>query len=329
MKETPNFDPSSRDASLAGANSIHWMKHVPWVNDLLKALPMPLARALHPALASFLDQKLSSEAHVKRIIAGENREWRDKEHPTIFHAVLDSKLPSHEKTVGRLADDAQMMVMAGTLTTASTLEVITFWLLRKPNTLQKLKDELRTVMPSAEDVGRVPLTTLEGLQYLTAIIKEGLRLSYGVSTRLQRIEPNKPMVFKDKTTGREWMIPPKTPVGMTSVQIHQNEDIFTDSAEFIPERWLGSNGKALEKYLVSFCKGSRICLGVNLAYGELYLVLACVWRLWGSTAVKYSDDHGVLELYETGLRDVEIDADHFVPAPQKGSRGIRVKAYRV
>ncbi len=304
------------------------MKHVTWVNDVMKALPESLVQWLNPTLGSFLAQKRTSANQVEKIIAGENEEWRGKEHPTIFHAALDSKLPPHEKTVDRLADDAQMLVMAGTLTTASTLELITFWLLNQPETLRKLKEELCTVMPSVDDVGKVPLATLEGLPYLTAIIKEGLRLSYGVSTRLQRIDPDKPILFTDKNTGREWVIPPKAAVGMTAVQLHHDEDNFPNSKEFIAERWIGPEGKRLEKYLVSFGKGSRICLGINLSYGELYLALAGMWRLWGSRDVEPTNGQvGVLGLFETSLRDVEIKADYFVPSPEKGSKGIQVKAY--
>ena len=295
----------------------------------MQALPDSVARLLHPGLASFVDQKRNSMAQVAEIIAGGNETWKDKGHPTIFHSVLASKLPPAEKSIARLSDDAQMLVMAGTLTTASTLELITFWLLSQPATLQKLKDELHAAIPKPDDVCSIPLPTLEALPYLTAVIKEGLRLSYGVSCRLARIDPDHDMVFTDKSTGKEWMIPAGTPVGSTSVQIHQNEDIFPDHRKFSPERWLGSQGHDLERYLVSFCVGSRKCLGVNLAYAELYLALSAVWRLWGSDSgedgkVCTSNDLGTMSLWDTGVRDVEIESDQFVPVPQKGSKGIRV-----
>lgn len=324
----PDFDPTSRDAALVGLNSIHIMKHIPWVYDVMKALPDSLVQWLQPALASFLELRRTARAQIENIIDGQNEEWRGKDHPTIFHAILDSKLPSHEKTVERLTEEAQVLVMAGTLTTASTLELMVFWLLKQPATLQKLKNELRAVMPSVTDVGNVPLAALEALPYLTAVIKEGLRLGYGVSTRLQRIDPDNPVTFTDETTGKEWIIPPKTSVGMTSVQLHHNEENFPDSKRFIPERWLQADGKKLDKYLVSFCKGSRSCVGINLAYGELYLTMACIWRIWGSRDATLGDDVGILSLFETDIRDVEIEADSFIPTPRKGSQGIRVKVHQ-
>lgn len=313
------------------------MMHAPWINDVLKSLPVSIARSLVPALGPFFAQKRASEAQVKGIIAGENEDWRGKDHPTIFHSILDSTLPPKEKSVARLADEAQMFVMAGTTTTAWTFEVIHFWLLSQPDTLRKLKDELKAAIPNPADVGHVPLSTIEALPYLSAIIKEGLRLSYGASTRLQRIFPDTHLAFTDKTTGKKWQIPAGTPVASTSVLIHHDESVFPNSKHFFPERWLDAKTLKprldLDKYLVSFCAGSRACLGINLAYAELYLALATIWRLWGSCdgdggwEVQGDDDVGAMSLWETGVRDVEIESDRFLPVPWKGSKGVRVRVW--
>ena len=331
--EDPNFDPWGRDAALAGANSGAFMKHAPWIDDVLQHLPDPVLLRLLPAFSTFMAQKRSSKAHVQEIIDGENEDWRGREYPTIFHSVLDFKLPPEEKSVARLADDAQMFVMAGTLTTSSTFEVIHFWLLSQPNTLQQLKDELSAAIPNPDDVGHVPLSSLETLPYLTAVIKEGLRLSYGVSTRLQRIDPDNTLMFTDKNTGEQWPIPAGTPVGSTSVLIHHDESIYPKSKQFSPERWLDGKGPGLEQYLVSFGAGSRRCFGENLAYAELYLGLAGIWRLWGSCDDSGArtawgrDDVGAMSLWETGVRDVEMESEELVPMTYKGSQGVRVKVW--
>lgn len=308
--------------------------HAPWINDVLKSLPTFISRRLFPAYGPFLAQQRTSEAQVREIIAGENEEWRRKDHPTIFHSILDSELPPEEKSVARLADEAQLLVMAGTTTTAWVFEVIHFWLLAKPETLRKLKDELKAAIPKPENVGHVPLPAIEALPYLTAVIKEGLRLSYGVATRLARIDPENPLLFTDKYTGTQWQIPPGTPVGSTSVLIHHDETIFPNSKSFLPERWLDGKNPTLEKYLVSFGAGSRNCLGMNLAYAELYLSLAALWRLWGSCDESGAqlawgrDDVGAMSLWRTDKTDVEIESDRMLPVPRKGSKGVRVMVWR-
>lgn len=325
--EAPDFDPSSRDASLAGATAGNFIKHVPWVTDLMKALPDAISARLSPVYYTFIAQQRESMAQVMKIKKGENDQWKDREHPTIFHSVLDSNLPEEEKSVDRLSQDAQMLVMAGTTTTSGVLEVVAFWLLSQPDTLKKLKDELSAAIPNPNDVGTLPLPTLEALPYLTGVIKEGIRLSYGAACRLQRIDPDNAIVYKDMRTSKEYVIPAGTPVGASAVQIHHNEDIYPDSKKFRPERWLGEKGRQLERYLISFNMGHRKCFGIHLAYGELYLAVSALWRLWGSGGdggIRGSDDLGVLTLFKTSLRDVEIESDYFAPMPQKGSQGIRV-----
>jgi hypothetical protein len=52
----------------------------------------------------------------------------------------------------------------------------------------------------------VSSTELEQLPYLTAVIKEGLRLSYGVSHRLPRIAPNE--IISLVSGKKTWEIPP-------------------------------------------------------------------------------------------------------------------------
>jgi cytochrome P450 len=253
----------------------------------------------------------------------------DQAHPTVFHHILlNCKLPPEDKTVARLSDDAQVFMQAGTLTTAWVLEVIMFWLISQPDMLKTLKTELKTVMPTNNTV--VPLVELERLPYLNAVIKEGLRLTYGVSSRLMRSCPNDELTYTDPKTGKDWIIPRGTPVGMTSVHIHHNESLFPNSKRFWPERWIDAHaeGRSLEKYIISFTAGARVCLGKDLAYAELYLCLSNIWRRWGSTSYRDEEDIGVFELYETGLRDVEIEADYFLPIQQPGSKGIRVRCFK-
>ena len=174
-----------------------------------------------------------------------------------------------------------------------------------------------------KDPASIPLNILENCPYFTGIIQEAIRLSYGVASRLQRISPDKTLFFYDQYSQKDWIIPPGTPVSMTSVLIHQDPLIFPDPYTFRPERWI-ENPK-LDRFLVSFSKGSRQCLGINLAYAEMYLCLCGIFRRFGSKAARMDDDEGYLELFETGLGDVEVKGDGFVPLTEEGSQGVRVK----
>ena len=264
------------------------------------------------------------EQQISQIKAQPRSTYSDLVHPTLFHEILQSNLPESDKSVSRLKDEAAIVVGAGTLTTSWALSVALFHLLASPRILAKLKTELKSAVPDPDAM--VPLPVLEKLPYLNAVVQEAIRLSYGVASRLQRISPEKPMLFKDLNSGKKWIIPPNTPVGMTSVLIHQDESIFPDAVSFVPERWM--QNPRLDRYLISFSKGSRQCLGINLAYAEMYLCLAGIFSRFGSggdDGVRMKGDEGVLKLFETGLRDVEIHADGFVPLPAEGSLGVRIQ----
>jgi cytochrome P450 len=56
-------------------------------------------------------------------------------------------------------------------------------------------------------------------------------------------------------------IPEGTVVGMSHFALHNNPDIFEDPKKFLPERWLGAEGKQLNHWLLSFSKGRTDCIG--------------------------------------------------------------------
>ncbi len=246
-------------------------------------------------------------------------------HSVIFHQILQSNLPDSDKTVSHLSEEALAIIGAGTTTSARVLSVATYHLIANSRILTKLKAELKSAIPDPH--ASIPIEVLENLPYLVAVVQEALRLGDGVSTRLQRVSPEKPTLFIDRSgSGKEYLIPPQTPVGMTSVLIHHDESIFRDARSFIPERWI--ENPRLSRFLVAFSKGSRQCLGINLAYAEIYLCLAAIFRRFGSggeDGVRGDDDEGVLNLFETNLKDVEIAADLFTPATVAGSKGVRIK----
>jgi cytochrome P450 len=247
-----------------------------------------------------------------------NDTHKDLSHPTIFHTLLSSDLPPEEKGVERLTEEAHTIIAAGQETLSLILTFITFHLLSNSAVLRTLKEELAKAIPNPDIV--TPEATLSNLPYLTGVIKEGLRLGYGISGRLHRV-PQEPLTFS--SNDREWTIPPGTPVSMTSALIHHDESIFPNSNEFRPERWI--EDPRLDRYLVSFSKGSRSCLGINLAYAEMYLWLAGVFRRYGSQEVRFETDEGALELVDTDISDVEMWADRFIPAVKPGSKRVRVR----
>ena len=178
------------------------------------------------------------------------------EEKTVFSEVLTNEnLSTADKSIGRLEQEGISVITAGSNTTAHTLSTITFHVASNRSILQRLQRELETLYSQSE--AQVTWTQLEKLPYLTAVVTEGLRWSYGVTHRLQRISPDVPLRY-DK-----WIIPPGTPVSMSTVLMHNNEEHFPNPRVFNPDRWLQADSNRLRNYLTPFSRGSRQCLGIK------------------------------------------------------------------
>lgn len=134
-----------------------------------------------------------------------------------------------------------------------------------------------TAIPDPTSPPRYP--TIEALPYLTAVIQEGLRLHPAGTLRLTRVAPLEDLIYTDPSNGKKWRIPAGTPISMTAKLLHQMKDIWGEDAnEYRPERWLGEEGKGLGRYLMSFGKGTRSCLGYvypcTSSFTDLKMILA-------------------------------------------------------
>lgn len=81
----------------------------------------------------------------------------------------------------------------------------------------------------------------------------------GATLRQQRVAPDEDLVYVDKRTEKRWVIPRGTPISMTPSLLHRLEEYFPEPNVFRPERWV--ENPRLDRYLLSFSKGSRMCLG--------------------------------------------------------------------
>lgn len=63
--------------------------------------------------------------------------------------------------------------------------------------------------------------------------------------------------------------------------MHYNEILFPSPGIFDPERWLCEDKlvlKAREMSWSPFSRGSRACIGINVALAEIYIALAFIMR---------------------------------------------------
>lgn len=103
--------------------------------------------------------------------------------------------------------------------------------------------------------------------------------------------------------------------------IHLSPGVFTDPYTYDPKRFI--ENPSLKRYVMTFSLGSRQCLGMQLAYTELYLLLSEIWRRFGGEEEDKGPE-GWWQLWETDRSDADMARDKFVPYPKKKSKGIRI-----
>ncbi|KAK8139345.1 Cytochrome p450 [Apiospora sp. TS-2023a] len=305
-------------AMVEGTKSCHLNKQFPWVVPLMRAVPEGIVGIVSPAVL----QLINFQKDLARQISAIMNEPTDSKEPassserrpaTIFHELIHSEsLPPEEKTLQRLVDEGQTLIAAGQETTSFLLQTVTYHVLANPAIYARLRAELQNI-----NCMKASVAELERLPYLRAAVQEGHRFAHGVVGRLQRISPDAPLHYHDSGKGRDWVIPAGTPVSMTSMLQHRDPVKFPNPHVFDPERWLvGSpeDSAVRERCLVPFSKGTRSCLGMNLATAEIYLTLAAV----------FGSDRFEMGLYETSARDAEVVHDYFIPHGHADSKGVRV-----
>ncbi|KAF2664438.1 putative cytochrome P450 [Microthyrium microscopicum] len=271
----------------------------PWLTELMQKFPDKYILQMAPQLGALINFQNDIKVEAKKSL--QDQEEKRKIEPSIFSSLLESDIvPAYEKNEAHLVDEGTTIVAAGVETTAKALATTVFYVLTTPSVLTKLREELETVMPNRSS--KPSWMQLQQLPYLSAVISEGIRLSHGVTTRSPRLL-DEPLQYK------EWVIPPKTPISEISYFVTMNPGIFPEPESFRPERWM--QNERLDKYLANFGKGSRICLGINLAYAEMFLTLAALFRNFD------------IELYETTIDDIKFERDLFVATPMLTSKGVR------
>ncbi|PMD50091.1 cytochrome P450 [Hyaloscypha bicolor E] len=284
--DTPGFATEWEKTIISVLESTPLSKQLPWINLLIQRLPAAWRKRLTPDIGVLIatKQKIGKQiSHIKNSLA-----------------LVDS-LPPLEKELRRVIDEAFVLLISGTDTTVHALAIATYHLLANPSILFTLKEELKVAIP---DPSSPPSwRELEQLPYLRAVISETLRIGAVATIRIATQAPSTPTNYKD------WIIPAGTPVAMNTRSILHDRQIFPEPEKFQPER--------LDKYLVAFSKGSRACLGLNLAYAEMYLALANVMRRFEMVL-----DDVVRE------RDVDIVRDCIIGLPSKGSKGVTVRILR-
>ncbi|KAK5626012.1 hypothetical protein RRF57_001728 [Xylaria bambusicola] len=305
------------DSIRALAKIIPYTRQFNWIIPLSQKIPVSFMRMVSLNMARVAAMHHDMEAQASQAVEEYEQDEKNgldssfngnpKERFALFRALLQhAGLPPHEKRFDRISHEAVTLLAAGGETTASVLTTAIYFIIaNKQNVLPRLQEEVDSVMSG---VSRPSVADLERLPWLTAVIKEALRIST-ITARLTRVAPDEVLQYKD------WVMPAGTAVSMTLREISFDPEIFPSPMMFQPERWLPSNPNLdrCNRYSVAFSRGSRMCIGINFAHAELYIAIATLIH------------RRRFELYDTiRERDVDFTRDFFVGETSAATKGVRV-----
>ncbi|WP_319420692.1 cytochrome P450 [Pleurocapsa sp. FMAR1] len=221
-----------------------WGKFSPWGRFLL------LQQEIRTLIYAEIKER-------RELLASQNIETKD-----IFSLLLLAKDENGEgMTDEELHDELITLLFAGHETTASALAWLFYWVHYFPEVQEKLRFELNSLG------NNLNYQEINNLAYLNAVVSETLRIypiAIGTFARLL----TKPMSIM------EYDFEPNTWLIVSIYSLHHREDLYPNSKQFDPQRFLN---RAYSNYeYIPFGGGNRRCIGSALALLEMKLVTATI-----------------------------------------------------
>ncbi|APA13827.1 hypothetical protein SS1G_13923 [Sclerotinia sclerotiorum 1980 UF-70] len=195
--------------------------------------------------------------------------------------ILRNNDTENGMSVPEIKATAGVLLLAGSETTATLLSAVTYYLLKEGNEeiLAKLTREIRTSFENEEEIH---MGSVNKLKYQLAVLEEAMRIFPPAPSGGPRIVPG-----DGQWVGGYW-VPGGTNISCLAYASHRHSLNFTNPNAFIPERWLATDTDTPGNNLnltnnekgahQPFSLGPRNCIGINLAYAEMRLILARI--LW-------------------------------------------------
>ncbi|KAK4162922.1 cytochrome P450 [Cladorrhinum sp. PSN259] len=218
---------------------------------------------------------------------------RDKVIDFIGSMTMPSRSGQREMSETEIAANSRLLVMAGSETVTTALGCAVYFLAIMPRVQKRLAEEIRGQFSREEDI---TMLSVNNLKYMLAVLDESMRI-------MPPVPGNQPRVVGTKggDTICGWYLPEGTALDIWTWAANHLERNFTRAKDFIPERWLDVDefegvrfNKERHGASQPFSVGPRNCIGKNLAYVEMRMILArLVWNfdleLSGEESKKFLD----------------------------------------
>lgn len=208
---------------------------------------------------------------------GKQESDQSKARKDMFHYFFQAKDPETggpAYTADDLWMEAHLLIIAGSDTSTTAFAGTLFYITRYPRVYARLVQEIRTTFQTADEIRSG--TKLLGCRYLRACLDESMRMSPPAPGEMTR------EVMAGGLEVDGMLVPAGTQIGTSAYSLHHNESVFPDPFVYRPERWIVDEDKGVsaddvaraESAWVPFSAGPRACVGKNLAYMQLTIILA-------------------------------------------------------
>lgn len=202
-----------------------------------------------------------------------NRLGSETDRPDIMSFILahNEVNPSQALSEGEMVANSMALIIAGSDTLTSALAATINHLLQQPTKLKILVQEIRTAFKKDSEIDGHSTRSLE---YLTAVLQEGMRVCPPFADNLHRAVPKGGAVIAGHSLLQG------VTVGVPCYATFRSKSNFSSPEEFIPERWLSKTAnrslfsKDRHDAFYPFSLGPHGCLGKQLAWVELRVILA-------------------------------------------------------
>ncbi|TGO51495.1 hypothetical protein BCON_0160g00200 [Botryotinia convoluta] len=203
------------------------------------------------------------------------RQERGSNYRDIFSYLLSADPDGGEKfTQKELNSNANLIIIAGSDTTSSTLTQALRALAKEPRILSKLQKEIDELCSVTGKDKEITIDSIRNLEYLNAVLDEVLRLYNPI--------PSGPhaMTYTQGIEVGDIHIPGNVQVEMSHLVLMTDERYFPQGKSFIPERWTRERPELVRdrRAYIPFGYGVHSCVGKPLALHELRLVIARIVR---------------------------------------------------
>ena len=189
-------------------------------------------------------------------------------------------------------------VIAGMDTTGHQLSWIFALLATRPDVVNKILDELEHQGLYGSTRRDLQFEDLSNLDYLNAVVKEGMRVAHVSSSNFRRRVPTDMNILG-------YRIPKGTLIVQPGNRAFNIDTDWSDPESFKPERWLGDDDDICRSHNLQFSTGPRDCPGQKLAMLEMRVAIAVILQKYEVSLVgSYADlAHNVAEGLVIGAKD--------------------------